>query len=788
MRQMIKRYLWIVLVAAPLTAGFAFSLLGPVGNPAGSASGTGGDAWQVQANGFNPLTPYSEPFNLIDVNPDGPKNLGEEYRCNAPVMYYACDANFLDYFGMSGMTNVESAFAILNNLTNVDSYSSDLSEFPLQSENINYTAQTWSLFDLKSLTLALMMEQVGLADSIRYTWVIHDRYIVPNSGLTCPNGIDYLVVSRNFDLLSSLPAGSPQYYSPYVNDTLYSYFIDEFCNSTPPSPLTAAAVAQNLYAQEEFQNAPVASGVGIAAEPYGGAYGHLLPGGYYTGLTRDDVQGLRYLYSTNNVNFEPTALGSVLLSSTGGGSSGLGPQFVLYTSNYTAFVQAALTNAPSVLTNLYPGLIVLSTTYGPYTFQTPNIVSYLTNAFVLGNPPALVITASGSTSTVMLLYTNTYANLIVLTNGFHANTSAQLVTVTVTPGGVAGNSFVTNTTVQSITLTNVPSGDYYIATNPCGNEILYQLPYTNVVATTNLILVASNSAGDFFSENLVIYSTNHAYWAAPILCSGGGTVAVTNSTGLYQGAGKLQFVQANYDSLLGQFFLPVTNIYSSVFVTNFQPVAQTFQRVVIAPDFIFSASDQVAGPSGDIYVSEFSRTLPAFVADPGYVGLAGPGVINAGGAVGSSITIAFDKSLPVYLNTVLTRGTNNLDSFLYGSFDGTTNTPIVYPDATSITKLEAAVYIQVSPSSPGGLPPGSSNTVYNAAISAIGGQPPYNWSLVEGQLPDGLSLTNVVTGGVTNNVISGTPTRPGTFYFTIQMNDSSPSVNTMNWDYSITIN
>jgi hypothetical protein len=41
---------------------------------------------------------------------------------------------------------------------------------------------------------------------------------------------------------------------------------------------------------------------------------------------------------------------------------------------------------------------------------------------------------------------------------------------------------------------------------------------------------------------------------------------------------------------------------------------------------------------------------------------------------------------------------------------------------------------------------------------------------------------------VTSCVISGTPTNRGTYYFTIQMNDSSPSINTMNWDYSITIN
>jgi hypothetical protein len=785
MRQMINRFLWLVLLATPLSPSFAFSLLGPAAN--------GGDAWQIPSIGFNPTPSIAVPYGILDndrVNSlMGPKNLGEEYRLNAPVLYYACDANFLDYFGLDGMTNVEAAFAILNNLTNVDSYSSDLSEFPLQSEGINYTAQSWGLYDLKSLTLALMMEQIGLADPIRYTWVIHDRYNT-GDGAPCPDQYLYMVVSRNFDLLTSMPAGSAQYYSPYVNDTLYTFTVLEYC-PPPPNPnlgsLTSAALPQNVDGSEEAFNSPVASGTGIAAvgttlfTGINGAWGHLLQGGFYTGLTRDDVQGLRYLYSTNNVNFDTTAAGSVLFSSTGGGTGGLGLPFVLYTSNYTAFAENALTNPPSALTNLYPGLIILSTTYGPYTIQVPNLVAYFTNSGVVGNPPAPVIATNGFSSVVLTFYTNTYANLVVFTNGYSANTSARLVTYTIKPSLVLGNPPVTNTTYQTVTVSNLPTGDYYIATNGCGNDILYQLPYTNVVAMTNLILMYSNSEGFFYDQNLVIYSTNHAYWAAPFLCAGGGTVGVTNFTGLYQGLGKLQFVQANFDSLLGQYFNPVTNTYNMVYITNYQAVAQTFQRVVTAPDFVFSAQD-LATASGNGYdVPEFARTIPPFSMDANYPGLAGPGVINPLGAANNSVSITFDKVGPASQNLAFSKGTNYGNWFLYGSFDGTTNTPVVYPDATSIAKLSAAVLIQVSPPSPGGLPNGTSNVVYTATFSATGGSPPYHWSLLpEGQLPDGLSLVN--------GVITGTPTRRGTYYFTIQMNDSNlSSTNTLNLDYSITI-
>jgi len=777
---MIKWFFCIGLLAASLTPSFAFSLLGPVANAnPGSLTTLNSDKWQTPANGFNPTGPYSEPLGIIDQAPQGPKNLGEEYRCNAPVMYYACDANFLDFFGMSGLMAVEQAFAVLNDLTNVDSYSSDLSEFPLQSEAINYTAQQWDLLDLKSTALAAMIEQIGLADPIRYSWVIHDRY---TSDLTCPDFI-YFVASRNFDLLTPLPDGSAQYYSPYVNDTLYFYRIFEYCaDSKPPSPRIAAAMAYNAN-DDEYFNTPVASGFGIQAEGYGGAHGSLLAGGYYTGLTRDDVQGLRYLYSTNNVNYEPSANGSVLLSSSGGGGAGYGAPFALYSSNYMTFALTALNTDPATLQTMFPTLAITSSTNFSVVVPTVTIIAYFTN-FVgapAGSPPAIYVTTN-TTYSVVQNYAYTFANLVINTNGYSTNTSAQLVLTTVLPakGAPAGSPFVTNTTFKTVTLTNVPSGDYFINTNyACGPVIILGTLLTNVMVSTNILYAVSNSAGEFESESLVIYSTSHVFSVQSPICGTTTNGSVASVTGLYQGAGKLQFVQANYDSLLGIYFQPVTNTYTMVYITNYLPVRQTFQRVVTAPDYIFSAQDLTAGTGGsDETYAAFYRTLPGFSADPSpsYAGLAGPGVITNGNSA-----IVFNKVGVVqqyYLG-----GTNNF--WLFGSFDGTTNKPIVYPDATSIAKLEAAVLIQVSPSSPGGLPSGTSNTVYRAAISAVGGQSPYTWSLTQGQLPDGLGLS---TASLTNCVISGTPTNRGTYYFTIQMIDSSPSVNTLNWDYSITIN
>jgi len=62
------------------------------------------------------------------------------------------------------------------------------------------------------------------------------------------------------------------------------------------------------------------------------------------------------------------------------------------------------------------------------------------------------------------------------------------------------------------------------------------------------------------------------------------------------------------------------------------------------------------------------------------------------------------------------------------------------------------------------LPGAVTGVAYSATISAVGGEGPYTWT-VTGNLPDGLTL-NETTG-----VISGMPSRPGSFSFTVHVQD-----------------
>ncbi len=72
--------------------------------------------------------------------------------------------------------------------------------------------------------------------------------------------------------------------------------------------------------------------------------------------------------------------------------------------------------------------------------------------------------------------------------------------------------------------------------------------------------------------------------------------------------------------------------------------------------------------------------------------------------------------------------------------------------------------ITLSPAPP--LPTGTVGVVYNELITAIGGDGPVTFSFVSGLLPDGLVLTS---GGL----ISGIPTLPGAFPFSVTATDMS---------------
>jgi hypothetical protein len=90
--------------------------------------------------------------------------------------------------------------------------------------------------------------------------------------------------------------------------------------------------------------------------------------------------------------------------------------------------------------------------------------------------------------------------------------------------------------------------------------------------------------------------------------------------------------------------------------------------------------------------------------------------------------------------------------------------PVQTASAALTISIESPVALHITTAS---LPPGSTATSYGATVNASGGVPPFTWSVINGQLPAGLTL-EAQTG-----LVSGIPILSGTSTFTVQVQDSA---------------
>src|SRR5690242_6916 len=121
MMRLTKRLLCLGLLLGFAGGAGAFSLLGPFKIGANFA----GEEWQGAP--FD-NRPQGLGYNLAgDIG--GPMLPFEGYRWNVPVLTYAFDFTFLQYFGPQGVAAVDQAFAILNALPPASQMSPTLTEF-----------------------------------------------------------------------------------------------------------------------------------------------------------------------------------------------------------------------------------------------------------------------------------------------------------------------------------------------------------------------------------------------------------------------------------------------------------------------------------------------------------------------------------------------------------------------------------------------------------------------------------------------------------------------------------
>ncbi|MCK9817524.1 putative Ig domain-containing protein [Pseudomonas sp. MAFF 302046] len=144
---------------------------------------------------------------------------------------------------------------------------------------------------------------------------------------------------------------------------------------------------------------------------------------------------------------------------------------------------------------------------------------------------------------------------------------------------------------------------------------------------------------------------------------------------------------------------------------------------------------------------------------------ANPITLNLSGGAATSVAVssAASHGSAIASGTSITytptAGYSGADSFTYTASNGSGTSS---PATISITV--SAPTISVSPSVLSAFIAGSA---YSQTISATGGTAPYTYAITAGSLPAGLSL-NTSTG-----VISGTPTNPGAYNFTVTATDDN---------------
>jgi hypothetical protein len=209
-----------------------------------------------------------------------------------------------------------------------------------------------------------------------------------------------------------------------------------------------------------------------------------------------------------------------------------------------------------------------------------------------------------------------------------------------------------------------------------GLQFLYNKDYyTFQGLDLNSVVTPSGGSGDTWEA---VNTTN---------AIGGGS----NFVGLLGGVEKITFVKVNFDSLLNPGFTPVTYHYTMPVITNSRLSHLSVTRTITAPDVIFTAANLIV--YGGIANYTALNNTGTFILST-YLS---PGISPNGTVTPSTI----DPPMIVTLNNVgpIYYGENPgfMDSSNYleypisnwGTFDGTTNPPIVYPDGFSLAELEA---------------------------------------------------------------------------------------------------
>ena len=311
----------------------AFVLVGPL---TGGVSGNGNTSpentfqWPLPGQAQAPTPDPRETVTSANITDDlgGPKRFDEFWRWTTPSLTYGFDLSFVQFFGEEGIAAVNDAMLVLNDFFEPQdgSYSGvtelDLIKHKFRENHatywINTTAQNENLMDVKSLTLGMMVNYLGLGNPYRYMFTATNAYYPDpfNAGQ-----VIFQTTLKNYDPITIQP-------TDLVNNELYSYrLVHDQLAGFLPDPLTAS-VANVTIDMEEFTSVDSVTSYSAVSAIVDAFYGYTdliwtrPPSRYGYGvfydaqnamtgiyepryaLTYDDAGGLKHLYNTNTVAME----------------------------------------------------------------------------------------------------------------------------------------------------------------------------------------------------------------------------------------------------------------------------------------------------------------------------------------------------------------------------------------------------------------------------------------------------------------------------------------------------
>ncbi|KJF18804.1 putative Ig domain-containing protein [Acidithrix ferrooxidans] len=263
--------------------------------------------------------------------------------------------------------------------------------------------------------------------------------------------------------------------------------------------------------------------------------------------------------------------------------------------------------------------------------------------------------------------------------------------------------------------------------------------YLQAKATTSLTINGAITISSKPANSSILVGSNYSY--TPTISGGVGADIFSESGHLPPGL--------NFDSSVGS-------------LSGRATAAGTYSYWVSVKDSLGASATQNESITVDRSNSSLLLSISPTVA------LAGSSVVLSATINGFNPTgyvNFFDENGPLCSSLISGNAAScriTLDSgnySLYASYSGDGNN---YGQVSGSASLNLLPTLALSASNPHDATVGN---YYNTSLNAQGGTPPYEWTLVSGNLPNGLSLS-------TSGVLYGTPTAQGSFTFRVLDSDS----------------